>query len=91
MSQMEMVSKVEALRGLMAMRSELEDQIHELEDQIKDHMETNGSEEMRAGLYMVRWKEIRSSRFNSRRFREEFPDLYRTYCEPVSTRRFTVA
>lgn len=84
MSQMEMVSKVEALRGLMAMRSELE-------DQIKDHMETNGSEEMRAGLYMVRWKEIRSSRFNSRRFREEFPDLYRTYCEPVSTRRFTVA
>ena len=90
MSQNEMIQKVEDLKGLMVMKSELEDQIRELEDQIKDHMEFAGSDELRAGLYMVRWKEITSSRFNSKRFRTEFPDMYNTYCEPVTARRFTL-
>jgi predicted phage-related endonuclease len=38
----------------------------------------------------VRWTEVDSSRFNTRKFKAEYPDLADQFSIPTTTRRFTL-
>ena len=91
MSNHELTIKAEELKSLMAMRSELEEQINDLQAELKDYMDHAGTDELRAGNFMIRWKMIESVRFNSRKFRADFPALYADYSEPTQTKRFSLA
>lgn len=59
--------KIEELRSLKAMAEELAAEITSIEDEIKAFM--GDEEEIRAGDYKVRYKTVRSSRFDSTAFR----------------------
>lgn len=91
MSTTEMNAAVNELKELLSMRSELDAEIKILEDRIKDHMSMIGADELRCGLYMVRYKEITSNRFDAKRFRADFPDIFEAYTHQTVNRRFTVA
>ena len=45
---------------------------------------------VRSGQTLVSWKSSESNRFDTTRFRKEYPDLYKKYVKSTSTRRFTV-
>lgn len=91
MSQNDFDAKVEELKSLLSLKSELDEQISKLESTIKCFMEASGAEELRSGLFTVRWKEIASHRFDANKFKCDFPDVYNEYITVKTCRRFSVA
>jgi len=61
------------------------------ENMIKEEMEEKGKEEMIVGRFIVRFTSIISNRFNSTEFKKQYPEVYKAFTKPVSSRRFTVS
>lgn len=64
-----------------------------MNDDIKAHILKimAGNEVMREGAVKASYKTVITNRFNSSKFKEEYPGLYREYSTQVSTKRFTVS
>ena len=61
---------------------EIEAQQKELEAQ---------AEALKTKNFIVRWKEIISSRLDGKALKAALPDVYGQFCKPSTSRRFTVA
>ena len=75
MSKTEMTSKVRELKELKAMAEELAAEITAIEDSMKADMTAQGIEEMTVDVYKVRYKTVKSSRFDTTAFKKAMPDL----------------
>ena len=62
-----------------------------LRDEIKAVMLEQGTEEMKAGEYKIRYSVITSSRFDSKAFKATYAALYQQFVKPTTSRRFSVA
>ena len=91
MSKTEMTSKVRELKELRAMVDELAAEITAIEDSIKADMTAQGVEEMTVDVYKVRYKTVKSSRFDTTAFKKAMPDLAAQFTRETESRRFTVA
>ena len=91
MAQSEINEKVVELKELEAMIKELEEELEALKDVIKADMTSKGIEEMIAGNYTVRYKDVVSQRIDSKTLKKELPDVYGKYSKQVTAKRFTVA
>ncbi len=92
MSTIELISKIEALREWEDLQAQAAEMAESLRDEIKHHMDATGQEEVTAGQYIVRWTTVQSSRFDTKRFKQELgEDLYKKYTKEVTSRRFTVS
>ena len=91
MSKKKLQEKVQELVELRQMAAELADEISTLEDEIKADMERQGVDTLEAGKHTIRWAVVKSSRFDSRAFRETYPSIYDQYTKSTEVRRFTVA
>ena len=69
------------------------EEITSMNEELKDHILKimAGNEVMREGAAKASYKTVVSNRFNSSKFKEEYPGLYREYSTQVSTKRFTVS
>ena len=90
MANNELISMVTELKELQSFRSEIDEQIDNIESQIKAHLSDTGLHEMRAGVYHIRWIDVTSKRFDSRSFKNDYPDIYNNYLCPSTSKRFTV-
>ena len=91
MSKTEMTSKVRELKELKAMADELAAEITAIEDSIKADMTAQGVGEMTVDVYKVRYKTVKSSRFDTTAFNKAMPDLAAQFMRETESRRFTVA
>ena len=91
MSKKKLQEKVQELVELRQMAAELADEISTLEDEIKATMSAQGVDTLEAGKHTIRWAVVKSSRFDSRAFRETYPSIYDQYTKSTEVRRFTVA
>ncbi len=91
MSKKKLQEKVQELVELRQMAAELADEISTLEDEIKADMDRQGVDTLEAGKHTIRWAVVKSSRFDSRAFRETYPSIYDQYTKSTEVRRFTVA
>lgn len=91
MSKTEMTSKVRELKELKAMADELAAEITAIEDSIKADMTAQGVEEITVDVYKVRYKTVKSSRFDTSAFKLTHADLYAQYTKQTESRRFSVA
>ncbi len=91
MSKTELTSKVKELKELKAMADELAAEIATIEDDIKAEMTAQGVEEITVDVYKVRYKTVKSSRFDSAAFKQTHAELYAQYTKQTETRRFSVA
>lgn len=91
MSKTEMMSKVRELKELKVMAEELAAEITAIEDSIKADMTAQGIEEMTVDVYKVRYKTVKSSRFDTTAFKKAMPDLAAQFTRETESRRFTVA
>ena len=91
MSKKKLQEKVQELVSLREMAAELADEISTLEDEIKADMDRQGVDTLAAGKHTIRWAVVKSSRFDSRAFRETYPTIYDQYTKSTEVRRFTVA
>ena len=91
MSTVELTSKIENIKTLQRMIEELTAEMETAKDEIKREMETQGVDEMSVSCFKVRYKEVKSSRFDSTAFKQTHAELYAQYCKPTFTRRFSIA
>ena len=91
MSKKKQQEKVQELVELRQMAAELADEIEALTDEIKADMDRQGVDTLEAGKHTIRWAVVKSSRFDSRAFRETYPTIYDQYTKFTEVRRFTVA
>ena len=64
----------------------------EIRNDIKAEMEARETEELKIGQYIVRFTNVISSRFDTKRFKEAFgADVYKAFTKEVKSRRFSIA
>lgn len=91
MSTKDLTGKVRELKELQRMAEELAAEITSIQDEIKAEMLSRNTDELIAGEYKVRWKEIISNRFDSTAFKAEYLDLYNQFTKQTASKRFTIA
>ena len=88
MSNPNLEPKVKELMELRRMKEELDAEITQLEDQIKQSM---GNEEtLIAGAFKVTWKTISSSRIDTTALKKALPEIASRFMKQTTTRRFQI-
>ena len=90
MSNIELNSIAHDLLSVRSMIAELEAEAEALTDKIKAVMVERGEETLAGDGWKASWKNVTSSRFDSKAFKADHSDLYGAYCKPTTTMRFTV-
>ena len=70
---------------------ELETQAEAIRAELKADLERKGEDEHNTGSFIIRWREIISSRLDSKALKATLPDVYSRFCKPSTSRRFTIA
>lgn len=83
-------NRITKLKELEAQQKALEEQAEKIKAEIKAEMESRQAEELQAGTYIIRWKAIVSSKFDTKAFSAEHSKLYQQYLKAAESRRFTV-
>ena len=92
MANNELIKKVEEIRELEDLLEEVKTSIENAKDVLKAQMLKQGTEEMDLdGRYILRWTSQLASRFDTKRFKEEYKDLYLAFTKEVSSKRFSIA
>ena len=60
------------------------------EEVVKD-LEAKGVDEIKTASFIVRWKEIISSKLDGKALKAALPEIYNQYCKESASRRFTIA
>ena len=90
MANEEIICKIDALKEWEALLAEAQEQVDTLKDELKAHMNAQGLEELEAGTHIIRYSTVISNRFDSTGFKRAFPDQYKAWTKPVTSRRFSV-
>ena len=90
MSMTELNSTARDLMSVRAMIAELEAEAEALTDKIKGAMVEQGAEVLQGDGWKATWKNVVSSRFDSKRFKADHGDLYGQYSKATTT-RFTLS
>lgn len=85
-----MLLMVQKIKELETQKKELEAQIRENTDMVKELMESKMLEEVEVGEYTVRWAALAASRFDSTAFKKEHEELYMQYLKPSTSKRFSI-
>lgn len=91
MSMNELENKINELRELRRMADELAGEIATLEDALKAHMTANNADELHGPSFRITWKEVTSSRLDSKTLKVAAPELWQRFTKQTTTRRFVVA
>ena len=90
MSTKDMENKARRLKNLKNRQESLQQEIDQLEADLKCQLEAWGVDEVQAGPFSVIWKLVNSSHFDTQRFKAENRSLYNLYTVPNSYRKFSV-
>lgn len=91
MTNRQLDNRIKKLQALEAQQKELEAQAESIRAELKAELQANGEDEHRTGNFIIRWKEIISSRIDSKALRAASPDIAGQFTKQTSTRRFTIA
>lgn len=79
------------LMSVRAMIAELEAEAEALTDKIKAAMAERGEESIQGDGWKATWKNVTSSRFDSKAFKAAHADLYGQYSKSTTTTRFVLS
>ena len=91
MSMNELNATAQDLMSVRAMIEELEAEAQALTDKLKAVMVEQGTEVLQGDGWKATWKNVVSSRFDSKRFKADHADLYGQYSKATTTTRFTLS
>lgn len=83
-------NRIRRLQILERQQAEIEAEKAKLKEEVRKDMEKKGIDQVKTDNFIVRCKKIISNRFDSKRFRAEHEDLYKSYQKQQETMRFTV-
>lgn len=84
-------NKTKKLQEIEAQQKALEQEEEKLNKEIKKEIEARETEEMQAGLFVIWWKLVTSSRLDGKALKAALPEIYSQYCKVSTSRLFTVA
>jgi len=91
MSINELDMKVDQIRNLKRLIEDAEAEITGIEDEIKARMTELDTDELRGGTCKVTWKQVSSTRIDSKALKKELPDIAAKYSSTSTYRRFLIA
>ena len=91
MSISELNSTARDLMSVRAMIAELEAEAEALTDKLKGHMVNQGTEVLQGDGWKATWKNVSSSRFDSKAFKADHADLYSQYSKATVNTRFVLS
>lgn len=91
MSTHELNSTARDLMSVRAMIAVLEAEAEALTDKPKGAMVAQGAEVLQGDGWKATWKNVVSSRFDSKRFKADHGDLYSQYSKPTTSTRFVLS
>ena len=91
MSMNELEAKVAELRELRRTAEEMAGEISATEDSLKAYMTTNGTDELYGPSFKITWREVTSSRLDSKALKSASPELWQRFSKQTTARRFVVA
>ena len=91
MSITELNSTAKDLISVRQMIEELQAEAEALTDKIKAAMIDQGTEVLQGDGRKARWTNVKSSQFDSKRFKADHADLYGQYSKATTTTRFTLS
>lgn len=80
--------RAKKLQDLEAQKKAIENQIEEIRAEIQKDM--GESEQLETTKYLIKWIFVNGSRFDTKRFKENNPEMYNAYSKENISRRFTV-
>ena len=94
MSQNEIIAiedKVNLINHYETIAKEASEKAEEIKNSIKELMTANDLETITTPNFIIRFVSILSSRFDTKRFKEDFgADAYAEYCKQVASKKFTI-
>lgn len=84
-------NRVRKLQELEAQQKALEAEAEAIKAELKAELEELKVEELKTKNFIIRWKEVISSRLDSKALKADLPDIFKKYSKQSCTRRFTVA
>ena len=91
MSRNELITKIEQLKEWEAILTEAQAEVEALRDIIKNEMLEQGTEELEAGAYIVRWTSVLTNRFDTTAFKRAHNELYMQFTKQIASKRFSIA
>ena len=86
----EIISKVEELKELEALIREAEAEVERLKDELKNELTEQNTDELIVGRYVIRWTNVSTERFDSKKFKAVMPEAYKMYVKVTQSRRFSI-
>lgn len=84
------IKKLDKLTELQKQIDELSYEVESIKTEMKEEMDKRGVEELVVGPYTVSYKSIVSARVDTKRLKEENPQVYKAFLDESCSRRFTV-
>ena len=91
MSMNELEQKVAQLRELRRMQDELAAEIAATEDELKAYMTANNAYTLHGPSFKITWKEVTSSRLDSKALKAAAPTIWEQFTRQTTTRRFVLS
>lgn len=91
MSTNELEMKIAKMQEQELLAEEAKKEADALRNEIKEEMHRTNRSELIAGRFVVRFIDVLSTRFDTKRFKEKFgEDVYNAFTKQVPSKRFTV-
>lgn len=91
MSTKDLTAKVRSLKELEALIAEAQAEAESIKDELKAELINRNTEEMMVDIFKIRYKTVKSNRFDTTAFKSTHKELYDQYIKQTESRRFTVA
>ena len=91
MSRNELITKIEQLKEWEGILAEAQAEVEALRDTIKNEMLEQGTEELEAGAYIIRWTSVLTNRFDTTAFKKEYAELYKRFTKQTASKRFSIS
>ncbi|MCI5679298.1 MAG: hypothetical protein MR278_04885 [Bacteroidales bacterium] len=91
MTKKEIIVQIELMNEWERVIEEAKAEVEAIKDSIKAEMADRDLDELEAGSYIVRYKTVATSRFDSTAFKKTYEDLYKAFLKQSTSRRFSIS
>ena len=91
MTKKEIIAQIELMNEWERVIEEAKAEVEAIKDSIKAEMADRDLDELEAGSYIVRYKTVATSRFDSTSFKQTYEDLYKAFLKQTTSRRFSIS
>ncbi len=91
MTNTQIIEQIERLNEWEALLEDVKAQADAIRKTLQEEMDYRGLEELDTGMYIVRYTNVLSQRFNTTAFKKDYKEVYKLYLKQVASKRFSIS